>query len=63
MIHKPKYDNHEKNTNRTSGESHIQCKKKHFHGNPIYFTIIADFKADNEINNSTIRDKRTKKYK
>ena len=35
----------------TSDESH-PYRKNHFHTNPLYFRIIADFEADNEIDNS-----------
>ena len=47
---------------RTSSESHLHCKK-HFHENPLYFWIIADFAADNEIDGSNIGNKTTKFYK
>ena len=40
-------------TTRTSSGSHIYWKK-HFHKNPLYFRIYADFEADNEINISGI---------
>ena len=49
-------------TIRTSNESHIQWKK-HFHKNPLYFRIIADFEADNEIDGSNIGNKTTNIYK
>ena len=45
-------------TNRTSDESYLYWKN-HFHKNPIYFRIIADFEADNEIDNSNIGIKST----
>ena len=48
MIHKPKCENYDKTTIRTSSESHLHWKD-HFHQNPLYFRIIADFEADNEI--------------
>ena len=32
-------------------------KKKHFHKNPLYFRIYADFEADNEKDNSSIGNK------
>ena len=47
---------------RTSSESHIQWKK-HFHKNPLYFRIYADFEADNETDNSSIGNKTTNIYK
>ena len=40
-------------TIRTSNESHLYWKK-HFHKNPIYFRIYADFEADNEKDDSKI---------
>ena len=49
-------------TIRTSNESHLYWKK-HFHKNPLYFKIYADFKADNEIDNSSIGNKTTNIYK
>ena len=36
---------------RTSNESHLHWKK-HFHKNPLYFRLDADFEADNEKDNS-----------
>ena len=47
---------------RTSNESHLQWKK-HFHKNPLYFRIYADFEADNEKDNSIIGNKTTNIYK
>ena len=47
---------------RTSNESHLNWKK-HFHKNPIYFRIYADFEADNEKDNSIIGNKTTNIYK
>ena len=44
-------------TIRTSSESHIQWKKKHFNSKPIYFRIIADFEADIEYDISSIGKK------
>ena len=49
-------------TIRTSNESHLYWKK-HFHKNPIYFRIIADFEADNEKHDSKIGNKTTNIYK
>ena len=37
--------------------------EKHFHKNPLYFRIYADFKADDEIDISSIGNKTTKIYK
>ena len=48
---------------RTSNESHLHWKKKHFHKNPFYFKISADFEADNEIIDSNKGNKTTNIYK
>ena len=39
--------------------NHIFIGKKHFHKNPLYFRIYADFEADNEKDNSIIGNKTT----
>ena len=49
-------------TIRTSNESHIYWKK-HFHKNPLYFRIIADFEANNKKDISEIGNKTTNIYK
>ena len=49
-------------TIKTSNESHIYWKN-HFHKNPFYFRIYADFEADNEKDNYCIGNKTTTKYK
>ena len=49
-------------TIRTSNESYLYWKK-HFHKNPLYFRIYADFEADNEIDNSNIGNKTINFYK
>ena len=49
-------------TIKTSNESHLSWKK-HFHKNPLYFRIYADFEADNEKDNSSIGNKTTNIYK
>ena len=61
--------NHEENcgkdnicTIRTSNESHLYWKK-HFHKKILFFRIIADFEADNEIDGSNIGNKTTNIYK
>ena len=46
-------------TLRTSSESHLHWKN-HFHGNPLYFRIYADFKANIEKDNSSIGIKTSK---
>ena len=48
-------------TNRTSNESHL-CWKKHFHKNPLYFRMNADFETDNEKDDSKIGNKTTNIY-
>ena len=62
MIHKPKCEIYDINTIRTSSDSHLYCKD-HFHKNLLYFWIIADFEADNEIDNTAIGNKTTDVYK
>ena len=47
---------------RTSNELHLHWKK-HFHKNPLYFRIYADFEADNEKDNSFVGNKTTNIYK
>ena len=47
---------------KTSNESHLHWKK-HFHKNPLYFRIYADFETDNEKDNSCIGNKTTNIYK
>ena len=49
-------------TIRTSNESQLYWKK-HFHKNPLYFRIIVLFKAENEIDNSSVGNKTTNIYK
>ena len=47
---------------KTSNESHLQWKK-HFHKNPLYFRIYADFEADNEKDDSVVGNKTINIYK
>ena len=61
-LHEPKCENNDITTIRTSLESHLDWKK-HFHKNPLDFTIYAVFEADNEKNNSRIGNKTTNIYK
>ena len=56
LLHKPKCENNDITTIRTSPELHLHWKK-HFHKNPLYFKIYADFGADNEKDNSNIGKK------
>ena len=54
--HKEKCGEDNKTPIKTSNESYIYWKK-HFHKNPSYFRIYANFEADNEIDNSSLGDK------
>ena len=47
---------------KTSNKSHLHWEK-HFHKNPLYFRIYADFEADNEKDNRCIGNKTTNIYK
>ena len=62
MLHKPKCENIDITTIRTSNESHINGMK-HFHKNPTYFWIYADFEADNDKDNSVVENRTTTIYK
>ena len=62
MLHKPKCENNDITTIRTSPEYHLHWKK-HFHKNPLYFRKYADFEADNEKDNSSISNKSSNIYK
>ena len=62
MLHKPKCENNDINTIRTSSDSHLHWKK-HFQKNPLYFGIYADFEANNEKDNSIVGNKTTNIYK
>ena len=62
MKHKPKCENNDITSIKTSNESHLHWKK-HFHKNPLYFRIYADFEADNEKDDSVVGNKTTKIYK
>ena len=61
MKHTQKCEDYNITTIKTSNESHIYWKK-HFHKNPLYFRIYADFEADNEKDNSNIGNKTTNIY-
>ena len=61
-LHKPKCENNDITTIRTSNESHLLWKK-HFHKNPLHFRIYADFEADNEKDNISVGNKTTNIYK
>ena len=60
-LHKPKSDNNDITTIRSSNESHLHWKNQ-FHKNPLYFRIYADFAADIEKDNSSIGKKTTNIY-
>ena len=62
MTRKPKCEINEITTIKTSSKSHPHWKD-HFHKTPLYFSVIADFKVDNEIVNSNIGNKTTNVYK
>ena len=60
--HKQKCEINDITTLRTSANSHLHWKN-HFHKNPLYFRIYADFEADNEKDNSNVDNKTTNIYK
>ena len=60
--HKPKCENNDITSIKTSNESHFHWKK-HFHKNPLYFRIYADFEADNENDDSIVGKKTINIYK
>ena len=61
-LHKQKCGDDNITTIRTSPESHLHWRKL-FHKNPLYFRMYADFKADNEIDNSSSGNKTSIFYK
>ena len=58
MKHKQKRGKDNITTIKTSNESHLHWKN-HFHKNPLYFRIYADFEADNEKGSFIIGNKTT----
>ena len=60
--HKQKCGDDNITTIKTSNKSHLHWEK-HFHKNPIFFRIYADFEADNEKYNTCISKKTTNIYK
>ena len=62
MKHKQKCGDDNLTTIKTSNESHLHWNK-HFHKDPLYFRVYADFEADNEKDNSFIGNKTTNIYK
>ena len=61
-LHKPKCENIDITTIKTSDEFQVYWKK-HFHKNPLCFRIYADFETDNEKDNSSVVNKTTNSYK
>ena len=61
MEHKQKCGDDNITTIKTSIECHLYWKK-HFHMNPLYFRIYADFAADIETDNSSMGNKTTNFY-
>ena len=62
LLHELKCENIDITTIRTSPDSHLHWKE-HFHKNPLYFRICADFEADNEKDKSIVGNKATNIYK
>ena len=62
MKHKENCGNDNITTIKTSNETHLHWKN-HFHKNPLYFRIYADFEADNEKDNCITGNKTTNIYK
>ena len=62
LSHKPKCENRDITTIRTSPESYLHWKKS-FQKNPFYFRIYAAFEADNEKDHSSVVIKTTIIYK
>ena len=60
--HKPKCENNDITTIKTSNKSHLHWEK-HFHKNQLYFRINADFEVDNENDDSVVGNKTTNIYK
>ena len=60
--HKPKCENNDITSIKTSNESHLHWEK-YFHKNPLYIRIYADFEADNENDDSIVGNKTIKIYK
>ena len=54
--HKQRCEQQKITSIRILQESHVYWRK-YFHKNPLYFSNIADFEADNEIDNSIIGNK------
>ena len=58
MLYKQKCGDDNTTTIRTSPESHLHWRK-HFHKNPLYFRVYANFEADKETDNSSVGNKTT----
>ena len=61
LLQKPKCENNNLTTIRTSLESHLHWRK-HFQKFPSYFRIETDFEADNEKDHSILGNKTTNIY-
>ena len=62
MLYKQNCGDDNITTIRTSSKSHLNWKN-HFHKNRLFSRIYADFKADNEIDNSSTGNKTTNIYR
>ena len=62
MIHKPKCENYDITTIRTSSQHHLLSNIL-FHNSSLCFRIYADFEAGNEVENSSVDNKTTNIYK
>ena len=62
MTHKKNCDDDNITSIKTSNETHLHWKN-HFHKNPLYFRIYADFEADKEEDSSIIGNQITNVYK
>ena len=62
MLHKPKCENNDITTIRTSSEKHLHWKK-HFQKNLLFLRIYEDFEADNEKDSSIVGNNQTNIYK
>ena len=61
-LHKQKCGEDNITSIKTSNESHLHWKN-HFHKNPLYFRVYADFEADNEKDISSVGSKTINIYK
>ena len=61
MLHRPKCENNDITTIKTSPHPPLHWKG-HFHKNPLYFRIYADFEADNDKDKSIVGNKTNNIY-